>query len=129
MKSALLKAFGGAEGITVGEAHLRDLQPNEAVVSVEVAGANPLDLKIIAGYMQQVFPVELPYVPVTDFSGVVDAVGADVTNLSPGDRVLGRTAPNTGGAFGRNLLIGATDLCVIPSEMSFEQAAALPTTF
>ncbi len=115
--------------ITVDEANLRDLQPDEAVVRVEVAGANPLDLKIIAGYMQQVFPVEFPYVPGTDFSGVVDAVGADVTHLSPGDRVFGRTAPDAGGAFGRNLVIAATDLCVIPSEMSFEQAAALPTAF
>ncbi|QIB66097.1 NADP-dependent oxidoreductase [Kineobactrum salinum] len=129
MKSALLKAFGGAEVIAVGEVNLRNLQPNEAVVSVEVAGANPLDLKIIAGYMQQVIPVEFPYVPGTDFSGVVDTVGADVTHLSPGDRVFGRTAPDAGGAFGRSLVIAATDLCVIPSEMSFEQAAALPTAF
>ncbi|WP_104204089.1 NADP-dependent oxidoreductase [Billgrantia saliphila] len=129
MKAALLNAFGGAEFITIGEATLRDLQPNEAVVSVEVSGANPLDLKIIAGYMQQVFPVEFPYVPGTDFSGVVDAVGAEVENLRPGDRVFGRTAPNSGGAFGRNVVITAADLCVIPAEMSFEQAAALPTTF
>lgn len=129
MKAARLNVFGGPEVITLGEAHLRDLQPNEAVVSVEVAGANPLDLKIIAGYMQQVFPVEFPYVPGTDFSGVVDAVGAEVTNLRPGDRVFGRAAPSAGGAFGKNMVIAAADLCVIPAEMSFEQAAALPTTF
>jgi len=129
MKAALLKAFGGADVITVGEVSLRDLQPDDAVVRVEVAGVNPLDLKIIAGYMQQVFPVEFPYVPGTDFSGVVDAVGAKVTNLRPGDRVFGRTAPSAGGAFGRNVVIAATDLFVIPAEMSFEQAAALPTAF
>lgn len=129
MKAALLKAFGGADVITVGEVSLRNLQPNDAVVRVEVASVNPLDLKIIAGHMQQVFPVEFPYVPGTDFSGVVDAVGAKVTNLRPGDRVSGRTAPSVGGAFGRNAVIAARDLCVIPAEMSFEQAAALPTAF
>lgn len=129
MKTALINAFGHPDVVTISEVSLRDLQPDEAVVSVEVAGANPLDLKIFAGYMQQVFPVEFPYVPGTDFSGVVDAVGADVTHLSPGDRVFGRTAPDAGGAFGRNLVITAADLCVIPSEMSFEQAAALPTAF
>src|SRR5690606_6957566 len=121
--------FGGAELITVGEVNLRGLQPDEAVLTVEVASANPLDLKIIAGYMQQVFPIEFPYVPGTDFSGVVDAVGADVTHLSPGERVFGRTLPDAGGAFGKKLVIAATDLCVIPPEMSFEQAAALPTAF
>ena len=129
MKAALLKAFGSSDVITIGEVNPRDMSPNEAIVRVEVASANPLDLKIIAGYMQQVFPVEFPYVPGTDFSGIVDAVGAEVTNLRPGDRVFGRTAPSAGGAFGRNVVIPATDLCVIPTEMSFEQAAALPTAF
>ena len=129
MKAAHLNVFGGPEVITIGEAHLRDLQPSDAVVRVEVASANPLDLKIIAGYMQQVFPVEFPYVPGTDFSGVVNAVGAEVTDLRPGDRVFGRSTPSAGGAFGRNMVIAAADLCVIPAEMSFEQAAALPTAF
>src|SRR5690606_13770245 len=78
MKAALLQAFGGADLITVGEIGSRDLGPNDALVRVEVAGANPLDLKIIAGYMQQAFPVDFPYIPGTDFSGVVDAVGAKV---------------------------------------------------
>lgn len=129
MKAALINVFGSSEVIAIGESHPRNLQPNEAAISVEVAAVNPLDLKIIAGHMQQVFPVEFPYVPGTDFSGVVDAVGAEVTNLRPGDRVFGRTAPSAGGAFGRKLVIAAEDLCVIPPEMSFEQAAALPTAF
>src|SRR5690554_4245136 len=81
MKAAHLNVFGGPEVVTIGEAHLRNLQPGDAVVRVEVASANPLDLKVIAGYMQQVFPVEFPYVPGTDFSGVVDAVGTEVTDL------------------------------------------------
>lgn len=129
MKAAVLNAFGAADVITVGEVTPRNLQPSDAVVRVEVASANPLDLKIIAGYMQQVFPVEFPYVPGTDISGVVDTVGADVTNLRPGDRVFGRTAPSAGGAFGKNVVIAATDLCVMPPAMSYEQAAALPTAF
>lgn len=129
MKAALLKAFGGPDLIAVDDVGLRDLEPNCALVRVEAAAVNPLDLKIIAGYMQQVFPIDFPYVPGTDFSGVVDAVGANVTNIRPGDRVFGRTSPNVGGAFGRNVVIEATDLCILPAEMSFEQAAALPTAF
>jgi len=129
MKAVLLNAFGGADLTAVCEVDAPDLRPNDALVCVEVAGANPLDLKIIAGYMQQVFPVEFPYIPGTDFSGVVDAVGAAVTNIRPGDRVFGRTAPTAGGAFGRNVVIKAADLCVLPAQMSFEQAAAVPTAF
>lgn len=129
MKTALINAFGSPDAIIVGESRLRDLKPHEAAVRVEVASINPLDLKIIAGYMQQVFPVTFPYAPGTDFSGVVEAVGAQATNLKPGDRVVGRTSPDAGGAIARSLVIAASDLCAIPREMSFEQAAALPTTF
>ncbi len=129
MKTVLINAFGGPDVVTLADAHLHEPRAEEAAVRVEAAGVNPLDLKMVAGYMQQVFPVEFPYAPGTDFSGVVEAVGAGVKSLKPGDRVVGRTAPSVGGAFARNLVIAAADLCVIPGEMSFEQAAALPTAF
>lgn len=99
------------------------------VVRIEAAGVNPLDLKIIAGYMGQVFPAELPYIPGTDFSGVVTATGPLVTEVKVGDRVVGRNAPGQGGAFADATLCRADALVVIPDDMSFEQAAALPTGF
>lgn len=129
MKTALINTFGGPDVVTVRKGSLRALQPDEAAVRVEAASVNPLDLKIIAGYMQQIFPVQFPYTPGTDFSGVVEAVGVHVTSLMPGDRVFGRTAPGAGGAFATSLVIAATDLHIMPEPMSFQQAAALPTAF
>ncbi|MNM33071.1 Phthiocerol synthesis polyketide synthase type I PpsC [compost metagenome] len=129
MKTALIKTFGGPDVVSIGEAHARDPQPGEVVVRVEAAGVNPLDVKVIAGYLQQVFPVDSPYVPGTDFGGVVEVVGAQVAHLQTGDRVFGRSTPNSGGAFAQRVVIAAADLCVIPAAMSFEQAAALPTAF
>jgi len=129
MKTSTIHGFGGPDVIQFGTAPETTLQPHEAAVRVDIAGANPLDLKMIAGYMQQVFPVTFPYTPGTDFSGVVDAVGAGVTHVKPGDRVVGRTAPGAGGAFAKRLVIAASDLVAIPAEMSFEQAASLPTAF
>jgi len=129
MKTAFITTFGAPDVLTIGERPLRAPQPTEVTVRVEAAGVNPLDVKMMAGYMQQVFPVELPYVPGTDFSGVVDSVGVQVTHLKPGDRVVGRTAPSAGGAFAQSLVVSADDVCLIPAEMSAEQAAALPTAF
>ncbi|KAF2394284.1 NADP-dependent oxidoreductase [Pseudomonas frederiksbergensis] len=129
MKAASISLFGGPEVVTFHNAGPRQAGADEAVVRVEAASVNPLDLKIIAGYMQPVFPVELPYIPGTDFSGVVSSVGDQVTHLKPGDRVFGRSSPSAGGAFAWQLIVAAADLCVIPSTMSFEQAAALPTAF
>lgn len=129
MKAALIHAFGNPDVVTIGQTVRRDLQPGEVMVRVEAAGVNPLDVKILSGAMQQVFPISFPYVPGTDFSGVVEEVGGQVSSLMPGDRVVGRTTPGAGGAFGRELAIAATELCVIPRTMSFELAASLPTTF
>jgi len=129
LKAAFINTFGTPDVLAIGERSLRAPGPGEATVHVEAASVNPLDLKIIAGYMQQIFPVEFPYVPGTDFSGVIASVGAQVTRLKPGDRVFGRTAPGAGGAFAQTLVIAADDLCLIPAQMSAEQAAAVPTAF
>jgi 2-desacetyl-2-hydroxyethyl bacteriochlorophyllide A dehydrogenase len=129
MKTASISVFGGPEVVTLHHLDLSKPGVDEVLVGVEAASVNPLDLKIIAGYMQPVFPVELPYIPGTDFSGIVSSVGEQVTHLKPGDRVFGRSTPTAGGAFARQLIIAATELCLIPASMSFEQAAALPTTF
>lgn len=129
MKAAQIVSFGGPETVVVTDIAAPAAGPGEVVVGVRAAGLNPLDLKIIAGYMQQVFPNDLPYTPGTDFSGVIDAVGEGVTEVSVGDRVFGRTAPTSGGALAEQLRIPAADARRIPAEMSFEQAASLPTTY
>ena len=129
MKAASLSRFGAPDGLSIDERSIRVLGPAEVAVTVIAAGVNPLDVKMMAGYMQQIFPIEFPYVPGTDFSGVVESVGAQVNNLKPGDRVVGRTAPIAGGAFAQTVVIAADELCIIPTGMSAEQAAALPTAF
>ncbi|WP_341521888.1 NADP-dependent oxidoreductase [Pseudomonas sp. G.S.17] len=129
MKIASVSVFGGPEVVTLHNSGLSQPGADEVLVRVEAASVNPLDLKIIAGYMQPVFPVDLPYIPGTDFSGIVSSVGEQVRHLKPGDRVFGRSTPTAGGAFAQRLIIAATELCLIPASMSFEQAAALPTSF
>ncbi|MBA1380280.1 NADP-dependent oxidoreductase [Pseudomonas brassicacearum] len=129
MKTALIETFGSPDVLQHGQRTLPTVQSHEVVVRVESASVNPLDVKIIAGYMQAIFPVDLPYVPGTDFSGVIESVGEQVSDLQPGDRVVGRTPPSAGGAFARMLVIAASELCVIAPQMSFEQAAALPTAY
>jgi NADPH:quinone reductase-like Zn-dependent oxidoreductase len=129
MKAARVHSFGGPDVVGIGDAATPEPQSREVLVGVAAASVNPLDLKIVAGYMKEVFPLEFPYVPGTDFSGVVKAVGAQVNNLTAGDRVVGRSAPQRGGAFAGAVTIPAGDLCVIPGNMSLKRAAALPTAF
>lgn len=129
MKIASIQTFGGPDVVVLADASGRAPLPHEVAVRIEVAGVNPLDLKILAGYLEQVFPVTFPYTLGTDFSGVVETVGAEVTAFQAGERVVGRTSPSTGGAFAGRVVIAASDVVAMPPEMSFEQAASLPTTF
>jgi NADPH:quinone reductase-like Zn-dependent oxidoreductase len=50
--------------------------PGQVRIAVRAAGVNGLDSKIRAGLMKDAFPVEFPFVPGLEASGVVDAVGS-----------------------------------------------------
>jgi len=129
MQAAMIQDFGSHAGLALQPVVLPRPGADEVVVRIEAAGVNPLDVKMIAGHMQQVFPAALPYTPGTDFSGVVTAAGAGVHGLQAGDRVAGRTDPGRGGAFAEYVLARADTLVAMPDAMSHEQAAALPTAF
>lgn len=58
-------------------------------------------------------------------AGEVIAVGAEVTRLRPGDRVMGRCA----GAFAQQALIDEAEAMVVPENLSWEAAASIPLTF
>jgi NADPH:quinone reductase-like Zn-dependent oxidoreductase len=58
-------------------------------LSVRAAGVNPVDWKIMQGYMSQRFPLDLPAGLGSDVAGVVDRVGEGVTAFAVGDEVFG----------------------------------------
>ncbi|CAN7385530.1 NADP-dependent oxidoreductase [Acidovorax sp. LjRoot118] len=127
MKALRIHGFGGQDQAVLEEAALRSPVDAQVAVRVEAASINPLDLKILAGHMQSVFPVALPYTLGTDFAGVVEAVGPLASRFRLGDRVVGRLDPTKGGALAQAALVPEQALCLLPASMAWEQAAALPT--
>jgi NADPH:quinone reductase-like Zn-dependent oxidoreductase len=96
--------------------------PTQVLVRVHACGLNPADWALVRGQ----FDRELPWGVGLDVSGTVAAVGEDVTELTVGDRVFGRTDylnQSTG---------GAADYAVfaywerLPHCLSYVDAAALP---
>jgi NADPH2:quinone reductase len=85
---------------------------------VRAAAINFPDLLMIEDKYQISHAV--PFTLGSEFSGVVDAVGADVTTLAPGDRVVGATAV---GAFAEQVVVGAGALQRIPDAVDFTTAA------
>src|SRR6201993_1052947 len=74
--------------------------------------------------MRQILPIDLPWIPGHEFSGVVEQIGSDVATFAPGDTVFGTT---TGmGAYAEYVAVKATAIARKPSNLSFEEAASVP---
>ena len=71
-------------------------------------------------------------VPGTDLAGVVESVGQNVTKFRPDDEVFGQSLLanlwRNGGAFAEYATVPGTMLALKPASLTFEQAAAVPTS-
>ena len=91
---------------------------------VAAAGLNFADLLMIKGSYQVRPP--LPYVPGMEFSGVVEALGADTNGPPAGTRVLGVSGT---GALAEWLCLPADRLSPLPEAMGFDEAAGFPIAY
>ncbi|MEU6199308.1 NADP-dependent oxidoreductase [Streptomyces sp. NPDC047061] len=127
MKRIQYHQYGGPEVM-----RLEDFDPappgaGEVLVRVRAAAANPMDFVIRAGRMKFVTGRRFPRAMGYDFAGVVEAVGARVTRLRVGDEVLGGARMKSAGAFADVVVAQEKDVVGKPANLSFEDAAALPT--
>ena len=90
MRAALYTGKGGAEVIAFADVPEPAIGPDDALVEVAYAGLNRADVLERMGRYPA--PRLDPPVPGLEFSGVVRAVGANVRNVTPGDRVCGLVA-------------------------------------
>ncbi|MFX8840871.1 alcohol dehydrogenase catalytic domain-containing protein, partial [Acinetobacter baumannii] len=72
------------------------------------------------------FKPERPFAPGSEVSGIVEAIGAGVTALKPGDRVIGSSG---WGGMAEKLVLPAGRCIPIPDEMPFDEAAAFIMTY
>ena len=92
-------------------------------VKVEAASLNFPDLLVVEGKYQ--FRPELPFVPGSEFAGIVEAVGEGVSHLKPGDPV----ACAGHGGFGTHALAQARQAVPLPQGMDLKDAAAFFFTY
>lgn len=78
-----IQQHGGPEVMSLGSVPEAVPGPGDALVRVEAAGVNFIDTYHRTG----LYPVPLPFTPGVEGAGVVEAVGAEVSDLAPGDRV------------------------------------------
>tara|TARA_Y100001954_G_scaffold145802_2_gene155210 strand:- start:904 stop:1833 length:930 start_codon:yes stop_codon:yes gene_type:complete len=99
--------------------------PDEVLVEVHAAGINPIDWKVRAGHMRARFELEFPDVAGRDLSGVVVAVGSNVTDLKEGDTVFGTCPPNRWGSHAELIAVEASVVGIKPPEISHIEAASI----
>ena len=80
---------GGREMLRYGEAPDRTAGPGETLVDIHAGSLNAADYKVRLGGSG--YSNKFPHILGRDFSGVVSAVGASVTDLAIGDAVFGVT--------------------------------------
>jgi NADPH2:quinone reductase len=91
--------------------------PGQVRLRQEAVGLNFIDVYHRTGLYKQ----DLPFTPGVEGAGVVEAIGPDVSNVSPGDRVA-YAGPL--GAYAEERLVDADKLVKLPNGISTEQAAA-----
>ena len=120
MKALVVKAFGPLESMTLDEVAGPQPGADEALVDIKAASVNFPDLLVIQGKYQVLPP--LPFSPGKECAGIVKAVGANVTRVKPGDRVLIQIEY---GGYAQQVVAKAANCHVIPEAMSFTEAAAM----
>jgi NADPH:quinone reductase-like Zn-dependent oxidoreductase len=89
-RAVRLDSFGGPEVLDLREIPAPQAGPGQVRVRVTAAGLNPMDWIMTADAETAArFGLSLPAGFGTDYAGVVDQVGAEVTGFAPGDRVFG----------------------------------------
>jgi NADPH:quinone reductase-like Zn-dependent oxidoreductase len=147
MKALTLTGTGGLEHIAVAEIRRPSPPgPEEAMVGIRAAALNRLDLFVVDGLPG--VTLEYPHILGADGAGVVEAVGANVSDLRPGDRVMinpgiscGRCAPcedgeeslcanfrvlgeHRSGTAAEYVVVPAENLAIVPNGMPWDRAAA-----
>jgi NADPH:quinone reductase-like Zn-dependent oxidoreductase len=121
MKAVRVLEFGGP--LVFGEIATPTIGRDETLVKVHSTAVNHADLVKAAGTARQIFPIDFPWIPGHEFSGVIEQIGGDVSGWAPGDAVFGVSAM---GAYAEYLAVKPAGLVRKPSNLSFEEAASVP---
>jgi NADPH:quinone reductase-like Zn-dependent oxidoreductase len=96
---------------------------DEILVKIKSTAVNHLDLVKASGTTRQILPIDLPWIPGHEFSGVVEQIGSDVAAYALADAVFGVSGM---GAYAEYLAVTPATVARKPSNISFEEAASVP---
>jgi NADPH:quinone reductase-like Zn-dependent oxidoreductase len=96
---------------------------DEVLVKIKSTAVNHIDLVKASGALKQILPIDLPWIPGHEFSGIVEQVGSDVADYASGDALF---ATSEQVAYAEFLAVKAATIVKKPSNLSFEDSASVP---
>ena len=125
MKAALIEQNGGPEVLIYGDLPDPVAGPGEVIVDIHAASVNAADWKARSGDYGST--MAFPYVLGRDFSGIVSALGAEVTDWQVGDAVFGVCDVGQEGAYAEKIAIKAAIIAgKPPSTLASNEAIRFP---
>jgi len=121
VKAVRLLEYGGP--LVLDDVPTPTIARDEILVKIRSTAVNHLDLVKASGKARQILPIDLPWIPGHEFSGVVERIGSDVAAFAPGDAVFGTSGM---GAYAEYLAVKPETTVRKPSNLSFEEAASAP---
>jgi NADPH2:quinone reductase len=118
MKAIVVENVGGPEVLAFQDTHTPVPKPGEAQVRIEAIGVNYIDVYHRTG----LYPLPRPFIPGMEAAGVVEAIGADVTDIAVGDRVAYAMQP---GSYAEYAVVPAWKLVKVPDGIDSRSAAAV----
>lgn len=126
MKAVRIHEYGNSDVLTFEDSPMPSITSNEVLVKVVAASVNPVDWKIREGYLKEMISYPMPVTLGWDVSGVVTAVGSDVTRFHVGDSVYSRPDIKRNGTYAEYVAIRENEVALKPLTISHNEAASLP---
>ncbi|MCP2288018.1 quinone oxidoreductase family protein [Nocardia amikacinitolerans] len=117
MRAIQVSEHGGPEVLRYTEVEEPSVGPDQLLVTTEAIGVNYIDTYIRTG----TYPQPVPYVPGSEGTGVVSAIGSGVTEFAVGDRVAWAAAP---GSYAEKVVVPAAVAIPVPDGVEAPVAAS-----
>jgi NADPH2:quinone reductase len=124
MKAVVVENYDSIDGISIKEMKLPGIAAGQVRVMIGAAAVGFVDGLKVQGLYQTKDP--LPFVPGTEFAGVVDAAADDVTAFKPGTPVVGMTRS---GALAEFITVPSSALKNLPPKTPFEAGASFQANY
>lgn len=127
MRAVVMTNYGDEDVVQLHSMPKPEMKDDEVLIEVYSAGINPFDVKLRTGAFKPFLKYKFPVILGADIAGKVLDVGSKVSRFKKGDEVYSYSHGSKLGAFAEFAVARETDLSLKPKNLTFEEAASLPT--